>query len=140
MEPCVVKIQDGANIIFFFHFFSIFSKSTLLQCLLVGYNIAYTRRSLSPVSQSGTAFLCSHLARFAHARFALCAHKHFRKKKYVSIVLKCSEMQRNAKKNYPFDPLRALHLAQWNFITTNRTKVPTFSSSLIKIWPIVSEI
>ena len=60
-----------------------------------------------------------HLARFARARFALRAHENFRKKKKcVSIDSKCSETHRNAKKkkkkkkNYPFDPLHALRLAQ----------------------------
>ena len=36
----------------------------------------------------------------------------FKKKKCVSIDLNCSETHRNAKKCYPFDPLRALCLAQ----------------------------
>ena len=40
----------------------------------------------------------SQLARFARARFALCATENFRKKKCVSIDLKCSETHKNAKK------------------------------------------
>ena len=40
----------------------------------------------------------SHLARFARARFTLCAHENFQKKKCVSIDSKCSETHRNAKK------------------------------------------
>ena len=39
-----------------------------------------TRRSLSLVSQSGAAYSCSHLARFAHRRFALCAYESFQTK------------------------------------------------------------
>ena len=55
----------------------------------------------------------SHLARFARARFTLCAHENFRKKKSVSQstrnALKRIEMQ---KKIYPFDRLRASRVAQ----------------------------
>ena len=55
----------------------------------------------------------SHLARFACARFALRAHKNFRKKSVSQLTrnaLKRIEMQ---KKNfYPFDRLRASRVAQ----------------------------
>ena len=62
------------------------------QLALRGYSVA----SLPRASRS-------HLARFAHARFALSAHKNFRKKKCVSIDSKCSETRKNAKKNFlPF--------------------------------------
>ena len=102
-----------------------------------------TRRSLSLVS--GAAYSRSYLAR---ARFALHAYKNFLKKSVsqsTQNALKRIEMQKKCL--YSFDPLRAScvaqspsGVAQWNFNTINQIEVPTFSPSLIKIWPIVSEI
>ena len=112
------------------HFFFI-KKCYLLFRMLV------TRRSLSLVSQSSAANSRLHLACFAHVRFALT--KIFEKKKCVLIDSKCSKTLRNAK-NHPFDPWCPSGVVQWNFNTINRTKVPTFSPSLIKIRPIVSGI
>ena len=114
----------------------------------IAYQFLITRRSLSLVSKSGAAYSRSHLACLARAHFALCAHENFHKKKCVSIDSKCSETHKNAHKIfYPFDPLRALRIAQnpadvaqLNFNTINRTEVPTISPTLIKIRPIVSEI
>ena len=97
--------------------------------------------------------LCHSLAHsiFALASCSLClsafSQRFFEKKKCVSIVSKCSKTHRNDKKIYPLDPLRALRIAQslsgvaqWNINTINRTKIPTFSPSLIKIQLIVTEI
>ena len=64
-------------------------------------------RSLSLVSQSGAAYSCSHLARFARARFALRVHEHFKKKVSQSTrnALKCIEMQKRITPYECFFPL-----------------------------------
>ena len=42
-------------------------------------------------------------SQLARARIALCAHENFRKKKCVSIDLKCFETHRNEKKITPYE-------------------------------------
>ena len=102
-----------------------------------------TRKLLSLVSQSDAAYSRSHLARFACARFALRTHKNFRKKKSLSRstrnALKRIEMQKKILSLWPIAQSPS-GVAQWNFNTIDRIKVSTFSPSLIKIRPIVSEI
>ena len=70
-----------------------------------------------------------------------CSRKVLKNLFLVCLNSKCSETHRN-KKNTPltqYTPRRS-DIAQLNINTINQTKVPTFSPSLIKIWPIVSEI
>ena len=62
------------------------------------------------------------------------------KKRYVSIDSKCSETHRNAKKITPMSSTFPFAAEFSNYNTIKRTEVSTFSPSLIKIRPLVSEI